>query len=366
MSTSLMNHRTDRGTDAAPLGSEARSLLYGILYGEVFSQALTEAEILSYRLASVGASANPTSDEPRLQDLVGTYVEQADGLFFPAGRDDLPAIRARRRATAPVRWRIAERYASWLRHLPFVRMVAVCGSLAVENTEADGDVDLFLVAEDGRLWIVHAVAMVARRLAGRPGVKVCPNLLLSRSDLAVPEPNLYRAREVIQVVPLWGEAVYDEFLAANAWVHQLLPDADLEGRRRRLRPGAGSRLQALLEKALPGPVAGLLDRTIHRILVAYFQLRWRRHDPSGRAVKQAYSRHRQLSVGGGYGDTIRRRFVELVRRRLGDGPEIERDLDRFFPAAHAAAVTEPAGVAKLFDEILTEDYGDPTVEVSGS
>ena len=354
-------------TDDLCVGS--RSLLYAALYAEVFSQALTREELVSYRAVAEGSETISGDASSLLDGLIGTYLEESEGLVFPTGRGDLPAIRARRAATTAVRWRVAARYAGWLRRVPFVRMVAVCGSLAVDNTEADGDVDLFLVAAPGRVWIVHTYAMVLRRLAGRPDIKVCPNLLLSRADLSVPKPDLYRAREVAQVTPLWGEATYEEFLASNGWIHEMLPSFDLTARRRHLEEGRPSKLQRFQEALLPGPVAELLDRAIHRVLVSYFQFRWRRYDPTGREVARAYSRHRQLSVAGGYGGAIGGRFVELVRRRLGRDETTERDLQRFFPAAASGEDVAPEqserrrsaeGVARHFDQILTEDYGDPT------
>ena len=42
-------------------------------------------------------------------------------------------------------YKIAERVARWLRFVPFVRMVAVTGTLAMKNSEKESDIDFFVV-----------------------------------------------------------------------------------------------------------------------------------------------------------------------------------------------------------------------------
>ena len=92
-------------------------------------------------------------------DVSSTLVGSAsvifrDGIAALRGREDLiEKCLARRRsngALAGTYFRIADDFArDLLRHSPFVRAIAVCGSTASGGIEAGDDVDFNLFAEDG-------------------------------------------------------------------------------------------------------------------------------------------------------------------------------------------------------------------------
>jgi hypothetical protein len=111
--------------------------------------------------------------------------------------------------------------------IPFVRLVAVTGGLAVHNVEAADDVDFFVATVPGRLWLARAFVLGLVLFARRRGLELCPNYLLSTDALALPERGSYAARELVQMVPLYGRAVYHDLRAANTWVAQELPNAYL-------------------------------------------------------------------------------------------------------------------------------------------
>ncbi|MBP7875646.1 hypothetical protein KA012_01455, partial [Candidatus Woesebacteria bacterium] len=93
------------------------------------------------------------------------------------------------------------------RMLPWVRGVAVTGSVAVENAESNDDVDLLIVCADNRLWLVRPLLIFFSQLYGKrrtwrgeEGNSWCFNLWLETSSLSVPvaQRSLYPANEVCQ------------------------------------------------------------------------------------------------------------------------------------------------------------------------
>src|SRR4029453_6705708 len=126
-------------------------------------------------------------------------------------------------------WRQARRWARFFAAAPFVRMIAVTGSLAVDNAEADCDIDLFVVTEPGRLWLCRAfffsVALACNAMGIRP--RLCPNYLVtSRAlELETADCDYYVARELAQMIPLWGQVTYESLRARNAWMIELQPNA---------------------------------------------------------------------------------------------------------------------------------------------
>ncbi|MFQ6002788.1 MAG: hypothetical protein ACE5KJ_03495 [Candidatus Zixiibacteriota bacterium] len=145
------------------------------------------------------------------------------------------AIRKKRERWSQKKMEIARRVANWLRFIPTIKMVAVTGALAMNNSQKEDDIDLLIVTTKNRLWLtrlltVFLAELVARRR--RPGDsevrdKICLNMFLDENHLAVPkkEQDLFSAHEVCQLKLLWEkDETYQRFLRSNQWVERYLPN----------------------------------------------------------------------------------------------------------------------------------------------
>src|SRR5262249_52352610 len=144
-------------------------------------------------------------------------------------------------------------------NLPFVRMVAVTGALAMDNL-ADDDIDYLIITEPGRLWLCRALVVAVVRTAAMRGVELCPNYFLSEQALELEERNLFTAHEVTQMVPLYGMQTYQRLRELNQWTDAYLPNAG--GPPRRVAPAELGRHRArrILERTLRSRVANPVER----------------------------------------------------------------------------------------------------------
>lgn len=233
----------------------ARAVVRTVAYADVFDYALTADEIQRYL---IGVAASRGMVRAFLQELPSDIVRS--GRYYAlAGREAAIDTRRERARNAKDFWPRAVHYGRRISNLPFVRMVAVTGGLAMDNM-ADGDIDYLIVTEPDRLWLCRALIVAVVRMAALRGTELCPNYFLSERALALTERNLFTAHEVAQMVPLAGLACYQQLRDLNGWTYAYLPNAG--GPPRRMAAGDPTRhfTHALVESTLRSPVCSPLER----------------------------------------------------------------------------------------------------------
>jgi len=123
----------------------------------------------------------------------------------------------------------------------------------VDNAPAGDDIDYLIVTAPGRVWLARGLAVGVVRLARLFGAGLCPNYVLAQSALSQQKRNLFIAHDLAQMVPLAGQAVYAEMLAANTWAQAYLPQA------RRSLPAEAEQAAPLWGRALKRAGEWLLD-----------------------------------------------------------------------------------------------------------
>lgn len=201
------------------------AILQTITYVDVFDYPLTPAEVHRY-LIGIPTTVEEVTQVLSNGRLVPHRLHRRDGYFTLSGRSTIVETRRRREAVSKEMWPVARQYGRLLAALPFVRMIAITGSLAVNNVEPPADIDYLIVAEHGRLWSCRAWTILLVRLAARRDIHLCPNYFLSERHLHFEEQNLYTAHELTQMVPIAGLDVYRRMRQLNDWTADFLPNAN--------------------------------------------------------------------------------------------------------------------------------------------
>lgn len=232
------------------------AVLRTVAYVDVFDYPPTAAQIHRY-LEGVAASRADIDAVLANGRLIPHKLIRRDDYFMLPHRAALAAVRRQREAVSRRLWPKAQRYGRFMARLPFVRMVAVTGSLTMNNAQEEADIDYLVVTANGRLWLCRAFIVVLVRLARRAGVELCPNYILAENALEFTGRDLYTAHEVTQMVPLFGLDVYQRIRALNDWTAVFLPNA--AGPPDVCRPYAPGKLQTLLERPLQTAVGTWLN-----------------------------------------------------------------------------------------------------------
>jgi hypothetical protein len=105
----------------------------------------------------------------------------------------------------------------------------VSGELSKGVAGPESDVDLVVVTDERRLWIVRTLLVLFKRifLFGRRRF-FCINHLQTIEHLATSSQSYYDAIEVVTLRLVGGEAIFDRFLQANPWIAEILPNVKPE------------------------------------------------------------------------------------------------------------------------------------------
>jgi len=199
-----------------------RAILEALTYSDIFDYPLRFDELHRY----LPVKADVTELTFALAFL-NRYIGNRSNYFFLSGRDEIVNLRQQREAHSRALLPIALRYGRILGSLPFVRMVALTGSLAVLNVSKNADFDFMLVTAKGRVWTARAFALLFNRMIRPYGHTICPNLIVSESALEWPLHDLYSARELCQMIPITGMDVYRKVMSVNSWAMEFLPNASV-------------------------------------------------------------------------------------------------------------------------------------------
>jgi hypothetical protein len=262
-----------------PTYAQELAVLQSVTYAALFDYPLTLPQLCE---SLVGERADGPTIARWLATgpLLQATIQRQNGLYFPAGRSDLPATRRRREALSRYLLEHDRKVLQFLAAMPFVRLVAVSGSLAHLNAEGESDLDLFVITRPGRVWLVTLVALIVSRMLGWRR-RLCLNYIVSEANLAIEPDDLFSANQIIHLRPVIGQEVYRRFLEANAFVRRYYPNfmpREMNASPWRLRRWRGiNAIEAVLNIGV-APVAERISRALYSWYLRRQSSRWQSRD----------------------------------------------------------------------------------------
>ncbi len=239
-----------------PISSDlSQAVFETLLYSDVFDFPLKACEIHRYLSGTRGTY----DDVCRVLDSDPRFVKEGE-YFTLQGRREIVELRKRREHRSQKLLPYARIYGQIIGALPFVRMVALTGSLAVQNVSNDEDFDYMLVTRPGRLWTARAFVLLFGRFTRLAGHTLCPNVIVAENALEWNRHDLYSARDLCQMVPLAGRDVYQSVMQANHWAMEFLPNAYEEKMYVPLEKKRGRIFQRVIETLLKGRWGARFER----------------------------------------------------------------------------------------------------------
>ncbi len=124
-------------------------------------------------------------------------------------------------------WRKVDKYVPYLRAVPFLRGVAVCNNLAFGKVNEKSDIDLFIIAKNGRMFLVRTFVTFIFQILGvrRHGKKIsgrfCLSFFVDDSALNLErmalDNDIYLAYWCRNLKPVIDDGVFAELARENYW-----------------------------------------------------------------------------------------------------------------------------------------------------
>jgi hypothetical protein len=302
-----------------PTRDQELAVLRSVVYASLFDYPLTLAQLES-SLVGVRATADTIASWWRSSELLQSAIECRDGWYFPAGRADLIKTRARREALSRDLLERDRGVLSLVSRMPFVRMVALSGSLAHLNAEGAADLDLFVITAPNRVWSVTVATLVIARLRGWRK-RLCLNYVVSERAMEIAPRDLFSANQIIHLRPVIGEGVFDRFVKMNSFVRDFYPNFELKDAN--LKTSRPQDLKTFWERLLSLGPAQLAER-VSRALYGWHLKRkaatWQSRDQvrlEDECLKLHTSSHRASTIrkfDATMTEVLRRQPVTVARR----------------------------------------------------
>jgi len=200
-----------------------RSILKVVAYFDLFNYPVKLDEIRSFL------------DRPFAErDLLFALQElQNDNVIFKLNnfyslRYDFSLIERRIKGNGLAEKMIkkAKKIAHFLSWFPYIKGIAVSGSLSKNFAYEGCDIDFFIITSANRLWIARTFFIIFYQVAKLAGIKnwFCLNYFIDETAAEIPEKNIYTAIEIVTLMPLYGKNVFKDFQEKNSWVENYLPN----------------------------------------------------------------------------------------------------------------------------------------------
>ncbi|MFA6255063.1 MAG: hypothetical protein WC675_03450 [Patescibacteria group bacterium] len=224
-----------------------KAIIRTVAYFDIFDYPLTLVEIYKWLYQPSRPYSLFEISQALSGDELKAKVEVKFGFYFLVGRESTIQTRLERYQIAEKKFKIALKTVWWLRHLVFVKMIAICNNVGYNNGTKESDIDFFIVVQKGRLWwsrlviTLTATLLRVRRHDKRIIDGICLSFYvasdhLNLSDIAIKPLDSYLIYWFATLTPIYDDsAVYSELIAANSWLTDYLPNfylINLNNRRR--------------------------------------------------------------------------------------------------------------------------------------
>lgn len=116
-------------------------------------------------------------------------------------------------------------YAKIIKSFPFVKGLAISGSLSKNIMYEDADIDYFVITSLNRLWICRTLLILFKKVFLLNSKKYfCVNYFVDENNLEILDKNVFTAVEFTYLIPIYNQSLIDNLRETNNWTQAYFPN----------------------------------------------------------------------------------------------------------------------------------------------
>ncbi len=205
------------------MGTIFLSILRTLTYFDIFQYPLTKEEIRLFNDRDI--DENCICEE--LKNLIERGLVFEDGHFYSIKND--PTLKLRRilgNSRAEGLLQRAFSISKFLFQFPFVKGIGISGSLSKNFADEKSDIDYFIITKSNRLWLARSFMHCYKQFTYLTGKWkwYCMNYFIDEEALIIAEKNIFTATEVVTLLPVCSDGIFDDFFSKNDWSFEYYPN----------------------------------------------------------------------------------------------------------------------------------------------
>lgn len=264
------------------------SALKPLIYFSLFDHPLTEEEVFQY-------SEIPDRDILRkdIDKLIQKgIINRIDNfLLFEKNQHHIQKrIMGNREAKAIMPK--AEKASKFIASFPFIKGVAISGSLSKGYFDSESDFDFFVITKARRVWLSRAIIAIYKRLfLSNSHKEFCVNYFVSTETLEIEEKNRFTATEIATVIPMYGKSYFKEFYDHNTWIDDYFPNIDVKHKLQNVKSIQKIRRSRILEFLLDNYLGQFINYCCMRLITKRWDKRYKSKVNTPYKSKKEISKH---------------------------------------------------------------------------
>lgn len=197
-------------------------ILNTLAYFDIFHYPLNGEELRRFH----GNTASQEEIESAINSLAeNNLIFRIDDFF---SLHDDPSLAERRKEgnrLAREKMKTAKKAARILSYFPYVKALAISGSLSKNFADENTDVDFFIITSANRLWFARTLMHLYYKLNFFTGRQrwFCMNYFVDEAGLEIEEKNIFTAIEITTLLPMYGKQDLENFVNSNDWIKHYCP-----------------------------------------------------------------------------------------------------------------------------------------------
>lgn len=211
-----------------------KAVLTTLAYYDALEYPLTEFEVWKHLIADKGDGISDTPALGQVAAAIDGLVEsgaiwRTNGFIVLPGRQILVAERIRSEKYSVGKIKRAARLVRGIAWVPFIRMIALTGSLSMKRADHDSDWDLFVVLSRGTIWrgrtlLSLVLQFIGKRRHGRHiENRACLNHFVTDGSLEIVMQDYFSASEYRFMYTFLGRDTERHFELVNRWIARIKP-----------------------------------------------------------------------------------------------------------------------------------------------